>query len=86
MLEAADKGSAGKRKAWIAEAQKARTDWYDKYKDALTSDAMPIRPERLMHELSQHVPDDAIVVCDTGHAGNSVGSALVESKLKGGTS
>ena len=73
MLESADRGSAGKRKAWIAEAQKTRGEWYDKYKAALTSDAVPIRPERLCHELSQHVPDDAIVVVDTGHAGMWMG-------------
>jgi acetolactate synthase-1/2/3 large subunit len=73
MLEAADRGSAGKRKAWIAEAQKICDEWRQKYKDALNSNAVPIRPERLIHELSQHVPDDAIVVCDTGHAGMWMG-------------
>ena len=34
---------------------------------------MPIRPERLCHELTQHVPDNAIVVVDTGHAGMWMG-------------
>ena len=34
---------------------------------------MPIRPERLCHELSRHVPDNAIVVVDTGHAGMWMG-------------
>ena len=34
---------------------------------------MPIRPERLCHELTKHVPDDAIVVVDTGHAGMWMG-------------
>src|SRR6202023_50832 len=37
------------------------------------SDAVPIRPERVCHELSKHVPDDAIVVVDTGHAGMWMG-------------
>src|SRR6185437_3803336 len=73
MLEAADRGSAAKRKPWIAEVQKTCGEWRDKYKSALTSDAVPIRPERLCHELSQHVPDDAIVVVDTGHAGMWMG-------------
>src|SRR5690349_2416433 len=73
MLKAADRGSAGKRKAWVAEAQKICGEWRQKYKSALTSDAVPIRPERLCHELSQHVPDDAIVVVDTGHAGMWMG-------------
>jgi len=28
-----------------------------------------MRPERLSHELSNHLPDNAVVVSDTGHAG-----------------
>jgi acetolactate synthase-1/2/3 large subunit len=53
--------------------QKICGEWREKYKPALTSDAVPIRPERLCHELSRHVPDDAIVVVDTGHAGMWMG-------------
>ncbi len=73
MLKAAERGSAVKRKAWVAEAQKICDEWRAKYKAALTAEAVPIRPERLCHELSQHVPDDAIVVVDTGHAGMWMG-------------
>jgi acetolactate synthase-1/2/3 large subunit len=73
MLAAADKASAGKRKAWITQAQTICKEWYGKYKGALESDAVPIRPERICHELSKHVPDDAIVVVDTGHAGMWMG-------------
>jgi acetolactate synthase-1/2/3 large subunit len=73
MLAAADKSGAGKRKAWAAEAQSIRNEWYAKYMNALESDAVPIRPERICHELSLHVPDDAIVVVDTGHAGMWMG-------------
>src|SRR5262249_3812311 len=40
---------------------------------ALSSDAVPIRPERICAELTRHVPDDAIVVADTGHAGMWMG-------------
>jgi acetolactate synthase-1/2/3 large subunit len=39
----------------------------------LESDAVPINPARICHELSKHVPDDAIVVVDTGHAGMWMG-------------
>jgi acetolactate synthase-1/2/3 large subunit len=73
MLDAADKGSAGKRKPWVAQAQSICKEWYAKYRGALESDAAPIRPERICHELSTHVPDDAIVVVDTGHAGMWMG-------------
>jgi len=73
MLAQADRTSAAKRKNWIAEAQMICTEWQKKYQPALTSDAVPIRPERLCHELTRHVPDDAIVVVDTGHAGMWMG-------------
>jgi acetolactate synthase-1/2/3 large subunit len=73
MTKMADRSTADRRKSWVAEAQKISGDWRSKYKSALESDAMPIRPERLCHELSQHVPDDAIVVVDTGHAGMWMG-------------
>ena len=73
MLAAADKSSAGQRNAWVAQAQQFRSAWYAKYKSLLESDAVPIHPARICHELSKHVPDDAIVVVDTGHAGMWMG-------------
>lgn len=45
-------------KAWRAEVQPLRD-----------SDAVPMRPERIMKELGAWLPQDTIVVCDTGHAG-----------------
>src|SRR5215467_3899921 len=73
MLKHADRGSAARRKAWIAEAQSICKEWRAKYQGALTSEAVPIRPERLCGDLSKHMPDDAIVVVDTGHAGMWMG-------------
>jgi acetolactate synthase I/II/III large subunit len=73
MLEHADRSSGGRRRAWIAEAQTICRDWVAKYAPALSSDAVPIRPERICRELSQHLPDDAVVVVDTGHAGMWMG-------------
>ena len=73
MLAQADKASAKKREAWIKEISGLRADWYAKYKADLESDAAPIHPARICHELTQHVPDDGIVVVDTGHAGMWMG-------------
>ena len=73
MLAQADKASAKKREAWIKEIGTLRSDWYAKYKADLESDVVPIHPARICHELTQHVPDDAIVVVDTGHAGMWMG-------------
>ncbi len=73
MLGAADRASAGKRKAWVEGAQKICKEWSAKYQAALSSDAAPIRPERICAELTRHVPDNGIVVVDTGHAGMWMG-------------
>src|SRR6202158_2311838 len=58
MLAHADRASAAKRKNWIGEVQTICRAWHEKYQSALTSDAMPIRPERLCHELTRHLPGD----------------------------
>jgi acetolactate synthase-1/2/3 large subunit len=73
MLEHAERGSAARRIAWVTEAQAICKDWSTKYAPAFASDAVPIRPERICGELSRHLPDDAIVVVDTGHAGMWMG-------------
>src|SRR5216683_2070029 len=69
MLAHADGRTAAKRKPWVEKAQAIVKEWYAKYKPALESDAVPIRPERMCGELTKNLPDDAIVVVDTGHAG-----------------
>ena len=73
MLKLADKASAKKREAWIKEISALRNEWYAKYKSALESDKTPIHPARLCAEFTKHVPDDGIVVVDTGHAGMWMG-------------
>ena len=73
MLEHADRGSAARRTTWVKEAQAICKDWRTKYAPALASDAVPVRPERICGELSRHLPQDAIVVVDTGHAGMWMG-------------
>src|SRR3954453_7070782 len=62
MREHADGGTAGKRKAWTEQARAICQEWRDKYQSLLTSDAVPIRPERMCAELSRDVPDNGIVV------------------------
>jgi len=73
MVAIADAGTAGKRKAWVENVQGICKEWYAKFDSLLKSDAVPMRPERMCHELSKHMPDDAIVVVDTGHAGMWMG-------------
>ena len=73
MLAQCDRSTAAKRKPWIDRVQGMCSEWRDKYGPMLSSDAVPIRPERICAELTRHVPDDAIVLADTGHAGMWMG-------------
>ncbi|MEQ8195728.1 MAG: thiamine pyrophosphate-binding protein [Rhodospirillales bacterium] len=73
MLEQTNGESAAKRANWAKRAGEIVGAWYTEFSDLLNSDAVPIRPERICHELSKHVPDDAIVVVDTGHGGMWMG-------------
>lgn len=57
------------RSAWRYRAAQLAARWRDDVKHLTGSDASPLRPERLTTELSSLLPDNAIVVADTGHAG-----------------
>ena len=58
MLDHADPGSAERRTAWAARARQIVAEWHDRYRPLLESDAVPIRPERICHELTRHLPED----------------------------
>jgi len=73
MLERADGSSAARRAPWRRQAISLSREWREKSRFMLESDVVPIRPERVCAELTRHVPDDGIVVVDTGHAGMWMG-------------
>jgi acetolactate synthase-1/2/3 large subunit len=73
LLDAADRASAKRRESWIREIAALRADWYANYDPLLKSTAVPIHPGRICRELSLNVPEDAVVVVDTGHAGMWMG-------------
>ena len=61
------------REQWRAAARREVAAWREQHLGNLGSDAVPIRPERICAELTTHLPDDACVVVDTGHAGMWMG-------------
>jgi acetolactate synthase-1/2/3 large subunit len=67
--EAVGNGKAAGNKKWIEETQTVVKEWRGEVKPLRDSDAEPMRPERIWKELGDWLPRDAIVVCDTGHAG-----------------
>lgn len=73
MAELADPSTADRRREWLADAQGKVGDWRREYAPLLESEEVPVRPERLAADLSEHLPDDGILVVDTGHAGMWMG-------------
>jgi acetolactate synthase-1/2/3 large subunit len=69
MLEHVDRATANRRLAWNETTRSIGSEFYEKYRPMLESDAVPIRPERICRELTALAPDDCIVLVDTGHAG-----------------
>ena len=74
MLEMTE--SAPAREDWIARVHELVAAWREGEDDHYHSDKEPIRPERLCKALSEHLPSDAILVSDTGHAGIWTGTML----------
>lgn len=66
----------GPRTEWVSRTQQLVQEWRDDVAPHVTSDAAPMRPERLCKELSDFLPSDSIVVSDTGHAGIWTGTML----------
>jgi acetolactate synthase-1/2/3 large subunit len=56
------------RSDWLAEVQAYVREFWEESRPHLHSDAMPLRPERLCQEVTDWLPEDATVVCDTFHA------------------
>jgi len=66
----------GGRKDWVSRAQELVKDWREEVAPRSNSDAVPIIPERLCNELTKFLPEDSILVSDTGHAGIWTGSMV----------
>ena len=73
LAEAADAATAPSRKAWVERAQAIVKEYYAEFAPLLNAEQLPMRPERICKELSDHLPSDAIVVVDTGHSGMWMG-------------
>ena len=54
--------------AWTERARQYVADWRQELEPLRSSDAIPIRPERLCKEITDCLPANATVVADTGYA------------------
>ena len=68
--------SVPQRPAWTGRVREHVDGWRAEFDGLIRSDAVPIRPERLCHEITSFLPTDAILVSDTGHAGIWTGTMI----------
>ena len=66
----------GSRGEWVGRAQDLVREWREEVAPLANSDASPIRPERLCKEISEYLPDDAVLLSDTGHSGIWTGTMI----------
>ncbi|MBT5432497.1 MAG: SnoaL-like domain-containing protein, partial [Rhodospirillaceae bacterium] len=69
MLERADATGADLRGPWRERTLGFVADWRAEMAGHMNSNSAPIRPERICKELTDWLPENAILVCDTGHSG-----------------
>ena len=66
----------GSRADWVGRAQELVREWREDVAPLANSDASPMRPERLCKEISEYLPDDAVLLSDTGHSGIWTGTMI----------
>ena len=64
------------RTAWLEQVQGYERAYFDEFDELMTSEAQPLRPERLCRELVELLPSDAVLMADTGHAGMWTGGMV----------
>jgi len=76
MLAGAKSRPWSSRTAWLDALAAAKTGRARAFAHVLDSDATPIHPHRLGHDIAASLDEDAIVVADGGEAADWIGSAL----------
>jgi acetolactate synthase-1/2/3 large subunit len=67
LIEAAGNEPA-RRAEWLEQARSYVADYWAESEPLRTSDAVPMRPERICREIEEWLPSDATLVVDTFHA------------------
>jgi acetolactate synthase-1/2/3 large subunit len=62
--------------AWLQRAHELDDAWRSAQSGHAESDAVPLRPERLCREITDALPERAVVVVDTGHAAIWAGTLI----------
>lgn len=69
-------GPAAGAATWVKRVQQIVAEWRASVAAHYSSDATPIRPERICKEITEALPPNGVVVSDTGHAGMWTGQLI----------
>lgn len=69
MIEAAGNVASSERAKWHAQVRGWVQEWRESVANNVSSNAVPMRPERVCREISRVLPENGVLVCDTGHSG-----------------
>lgn len=76
LLAGCNPASAATRGPWLERVRALGERWRAEVTPLLGSEAVPIRPERLCGELTEHLPAGALLVVETGHSGMWAGGMV----------
>jgi len=76
LIGAVEAKTAEAARAWTSHTQKLVEEWRVSEAENRASDAVPIRPERICKEISDALPDNGVLVSDTGHSGIWTGTMV----------
>ena len=54
------------RTAWLEDLNKERLEFWETNMPVLTSEALPIKPQRVIHAVNQHLTEHSVVIADAG--------------------
>jgi acetolactate synthase-1/2/3 large subunit len=76
LIREVDPLTANTRKDWVKRLQGFVQEWRAEFSPNMQSEAVPIRPERICLELTEHLPDQTLLLSDTGHSGMWTGGMV----------
>jgi len=69
MLDVTAKHGSSKGAPWLARVRRLVEEWRASVAANVDSEAVPMRPERVCREITRFLPENAVLVSDTGHSG-----------------
>ena len=69
LIDASETGKNNSSQEWLDYVGQLTQEWRARVANEYESELSPLRPERLCAELTRHLPEDALLVAETGYNG-----------------